>query len=641
MCSLRPFSVLVVLVLLVSLFSPVITGSGTGPARAGHIGAATVEGRVTDGTGGVLPGVPVVLVSATGTQVAKTVTDKLGTYRFTNVAPGRYEVRAELPGFTSAVVVVFLTEGRVVRQELVLHVAGVQETVQVTGAAPTVDMKSASMAAVAMRQPAPWGWAWIAPRTTSFDRIEENRFTRVVDNPLSTFSIDVDTASYAYLRRAITSGSLPSKDSVRVEEFLNYFRYDYPEPQGERPLSVTTEVARCPWEPRHALLHIGVQAARGTGAAPVRRNLVFLLDVSGSMDAPDKLPLVKSAMSLLANRLTERDTVAIVVYAGSSGVALPPTRGDRHDLIQQAIGRLQAGGSTNGAEGIEQAYQLASQGYVDGGVNRVILATDGDFNVGVTSRADLLSLIEARRKSGIYLSVLGVGDDNLQDGMMEQLADRGNGNYAYLDTLDEAQKVLVREAEATLIPVADDVKLQVEFNPRHVVAYRLIGYENRALRPEDFKDDKKDAGEIGAGQSVTALYELVPAREKLDAPQVDALRYQEPRKPSASAASAEIAHVKLRYKQPGTARSVPMDVVVESPRDMNGAMSGNLGFSSAIAVFAMMLRDSPDKGTATWRLAADLGRTHRGADPDGYRAQFVRLVEMAEGLVAANVASQR
>ncbi len=362
--------------------------------------------------------------------------------------------------------------------------------------------------------------------TEAYRHIVENPFLDVTRAPLSTFSIDVDTAAYSNTRRFLNEGRLPPKDAVRIEELINYFAYDYPQPVGDAPFSVTTEVAQCPWNSAHRLVHVGLQGKRLSRAQLPPANLVFLLDVSGSMQEPNKLPLVKSALSLLAEQLTERDRVALVVYAGSSGLVLPATTGDRKGEILAAIERLEAGGSTNGGAGIQLAYKVAADNFIRDGINRVILATDGDFNVGVTNEGDLVRLIEAKRQSGVFLSVLGFGTGNVKDATMEQLADKGNGNYAYIDTAAEARKVLGQQLGGTLATIAKDVKLQLEFNPARAAAYRLIGYENRLLRDEDFNDDTKDAGEIGAGHTVTALYEVVPAGQEWSNPGVDPLKYQ-------------------------------------------------------------------------------------------------------------------
>jgi Ca-activated chloride channel family protein len=465
----------------------------------------------------------------------------------------------------------------------------------------------------------------------SYAAIDENKFRRVADQPLSTFSIDVDTASYANVRRFLNEGRLPPADAVRVEELINYFRFDYADCIQGAPFGVTTELVPCPWNSRHRLALIGLQAKRLPEGRTPPRNLVFLLDVSGSMATSDKLPLVKNAMKMLAETLTSQDRVAIVTYAGTTGIALPATRGDRNAVIQSAISSLSAGGSTNGGAGIQLAYQIANENFVKGGINRVILATDGDFNVGITSIDDLGRLIEEKRASGVFLSVLGVGTGNLKDATMEKLADKGNGNYSYLDSLTEARKVLVAEAGSTLVTVAKDVKIQIEFNPAQVGAYRLVGYENRRLKARDFNDDTKDAGEMGAGHSVTALYEVVPAGEEVDAPGIDPLKYQRPEQtaPRATVASSELMTVKVRYKKPDGDKSSLVTVPVAG-RNTTG--SKNIGFAAAVAEFGMLLRDSAFKADATWADAVRLASSHRGDDPDGYRAEFVRLVELAAAL---------
>jgi len=462
--------------------------------------------------------------------------------------------------------------------------------------------------------------------TESYAHIEENRFRRVEIDPLSTFSIDVDTASYANVRRFLADGGLPPAGAVRTEELINYFRFAYPPPTGREPFSITTELAECPWNPKHRLALIGLQGRALGDRDPAPRNLVFLLDVSGSMMPSDKLPLVRSAMKMLTDVLTERDRVAIVVYAGASGLVLPSTPGNQKDRIHQALEGLEAGGSTNGASGIRLAYEVARNNFIRGGVNRVVLATDGDFNVGVTSEDALVRLIEQERKSGIFLSVLGVGTGNLKDSTMEKLADMGNGNYSYLDSLHEARKVLVREAGGTLETIARDVKIQVEFNPREVGAYRLIGYENRLLAREDFNDDTKDAGEIGAGHSVTALYEIVPPGVPLDAPAVDPLKYQREAREASAAASGELLTVKVRYKEPeGETSRLLSRVLMNRP----SPMTADLGFASAVAEFGMLLLDSPFRGDASFESVLALARAFKGNDEEGYRAQFIQLVERA------------
>jgi Ca-activated chloride channel family protein len=466
--------------------------------------------------------------------------------------------------------------------------------------------------------------------TETYDHIDEGGLRRVADDPLSTFSIDVDTASYANVRRFLTDGSLPPAGAVRIEELINYFRFDYPKPEKGEPFSITTELAACPWNSKHRLALIGIRGAESDDDKdPGPRNLVFLLDVSGSMASPDKLPLVRNAMRMLVNTLTAQDRIAIVVYAGASGLVLPSTHGDRKEAIRRALAQLEAGGSTNGAAGITLAYRVARQHFVEGGVNRVILATDGDFNVGVTNQDELIRLIERERSTGVFLSVLGVGTGNLKDSTMEKLADKGNGNYAYLDSLHEAHKVLVREGGATLNTIAKDVKIQVEFNPATVAAYRLIGYENRVLRNEDFNDDRKDAGEIGEGHTVTALYEIVPAGGAVETAPVDPLRYQQARERAPAANTRELATVKVRYKSPDGDVSRLLSTVV---RNVDALMAANLGFASAVAEFGMLLRNSEHKGRASYRAAAERARRFRGSDPEGYRMEFIKLTEAAAQL---------
>lgn len=466
--------------------------------------------------------------------------------------------------------------------------------------------------------------------TEAYDRIDENPFFSVADAPLSTFAVDVDTAAYANVRRFLREGRLPPPDAVRIEELVNYFHYDYPEPRGRVPFSVSTEVGPCPWSPGHRLVSIGLQGRHVEAAARPPLNLVFLLDVSGSMDQPLKLPLLKAAMRLLTRELTARDTVSIVVYAGASGLALPPTSGADHEAIESAIQSLQAGGSTAGGAGIQLAYDVAARSFVEGGVNRVILATDGDFNVGITNRGDLTRLIERERDRGIFLSALGFGGGNYKDATLEQLADRGNGNYSYIDSLQEARKVLVSEAGGTLVTIAKDVKVQVEFNPLRVAGYRLIGYEDRLLRDQDFEDDRKDAGDIGAGHTVTALYEIVPAGQETPATRVPALRYQTPRGTADAARSGELLTVKLRYKEPSGSESRLLSVAVAD--DPGRPASANLRFATAVAGFGLLLRGSERRGQIGWDQVLDLARASRGDDPDGYRSEFIRLAELARSL---------
>jgi Ca-activated chloride channel homolog len=480
--------------------------------------------------------------------------------------------------------------------------------------------------------------------TATYDHVSENPFLPAASNPLSTFSIDVDTASYSNVRRFINAGSLPPKDAVRVEEMVNYFSYDYREPEGDKPFSIDLDATACPWDASHRLLRIGLKGREVAAENRPASNLVFLLDVSGSMMPAERLPLVKQAMRLLVEKLTEKDRVAIVIYAGGSGLALPSTTGDRKETILRALEDLKAGGSTNGAEGIELAYKVAADNFIKGGVNRVILATDGDFNIGVTNQGDLIRLIEEKAKTRVFLSVLGVGTDNLKDSTMQKLADKGNGNYAYLDSIDEARKVLVQQVNGTLMTIAKDVKIQVEFNPARVASYRLIGYEKRMLRKEDFNNDKVDAGEIGAGHTVTALYEIVPAGTgatdpATSIPPVDPLKYQAPPNPASAATtqadpkqSQEMVTVKLRYKKADgdTSELTDRSFVDNGSRFENAAP--DLKFAAAVAEFGMILRDSAHKGKGTIGAVIEWAQEGRGRDTAGYRAGFIELARKTQAL---------
>ncbi len=451
--------------------------------------------------------------------------------------------------------------------------------------------------------------------TEEYGKFAENPFLRPGDNPLSTFSIDVDRASYANVRRLLREHTRPPRDAVRIEEMINYFTYDYPEPASGDPVSITTELAACPWNTKHRLLLIGLQTKKIETEKLPPTNLVFLVDTSGSMMEPNKLPLVKSALQLLVDQMRPQDTVSIVAYAGSAGLVLKPTRGSDRGAILDAIESFEAGGSTAGAEGILLAYQIAKDNFLRDGNNRVILATDGDFNVGVTSDGELERLIEEKRRDGIYLTVLGFGSGNIKDSKMELLADKGNGNYAYIDSIAEARKSLVQEMGATLLTVAKDVKLQLEFNPATVGAYRLIGYENRMLRSEDFNNDAKDAGELGAGHSVTALYEIVPPGEEIEGTNVDPLKYQAR---TASASSGDLVTLKLRYKDPDSDTSKLMTRTVA---DANTAPSNNFTLAASVAELGMLLRDSPHKGDASFDKIPQIAA-----------GDFAEMVQMADAL---------
>jgi Ca-activated chloride channel homolog len=580
---------------------------------------------VTDRSGAVLPGAEVTIES--GADRRTCLSNEQGVCSFLGVIPGEIKILFELAGFRSYQIVMTLSSGQTLRVSAPLDVGSLQETVTVTGEARLVDVSSssASLAEPYYRRP---------HDAESYEDVGENPFRSVTADPLSTFSIDVDTASYANVRRFLNDGEVPPDAAVRIEELVNYFEYSYPQPKGDRPFSITTELAGCPWNSKHRLALIGLQGRDIDTKHLPARNLVFLIDVSGSMMEPDKLPLVQRGLRMLAETLTTSDRVSIVVYAGASGLVLPPTDGGSKAQIDRAIAELQAGGSTNGGEGIRLAYRVARDSFIKGGVNRVILATDGDFNVGITDQDELVRLIERERESGVFLSVLGVGTGNLKDSTMEKLADKGNGNYSYLDSMNEARRVLVTQAGGTLVTIAKDVKIQVEFNPRSVNAYRLIGYENRILKDEDFNDDRKDAGEIGAGHSVTAIYEIVPAGTELDRASIDPLKYaQQPARPERGVwpgkYDGELLTVKLRYKAPdGTDSKLTSAVIADRPQ----AMGANLGFASAVAEAGMLLRHSPHAHDASFASAIERARKFRGEDAEGYRAEFIRLMEIASSL---------
>jgi Ca-activated chloride channel family protein len=493
------------------------------------------------------------------------------------------------------------------------------------------------------------GWALVTEPESAggeaYVLVAESPFLRVADARLSTFSIDVDTASYANVRRMLTAGQRPPADAVRVEELLNYFPYAYPAPTGTDPFAVHLEVAECPWEVTHRLVRVGIQGRPLERKARPPMNLVFLVDVSGSMNAPNKLPLVQASLRMLLEELNERDSVAIVVYAGASGLALPPTWCEQKAEIQRVIDDLRPGGSTNGAAGIELAYEIATQRFVKDGVNRVVLATDGDFNVGVTSQGALHALITAKAKSGVFLTCLGYGMGNLKDATLELLADKGNGNYGYIDSTREARKVLVDEASGTLVTIAKDVKLQVEFNPATVASYRLIGYDNRRLADRDFADDTKDAGEVGAGHRVTALYEVVPVGAP-DAAAVaptteEPLRYGAKPAPVAAPAgpmapendlAKELLTVKVRWKEPAGTVSTKREFPLVDGGASYGKASRDFKFAASVVGFGMKLRGSPYAAKLTWDAVAEWASDGLSFDPGAYRAEFVDLVAKAKAL---------
>ena len=472
----------------------------------------------------------------------------------------------------------------------------------------------------------------------NYDQQDDNPVKLVTQQPVSTFSIDVDTGSYANVRRLLAAGQLPPTDAVRAEEMINYFDYAYPVPESTTPFSVTRELAQTPWNPNTLLLHIGLQGYDMPVDQLPSSSLVFLIDVSGSMQSPNKLELLKSSLKLLTNQLDAKDKVSIVVYAGASGVVLQPTAGNKKSQIIRALEQLEAGGSTNGADGIHLAYSMAEEAFIKDGINRVIIATDGDFNVGTVNHEQLMDLIEEKRKSGIALSTLGFGTGNYNDYLMEQLADHGNGNYAYIDNLNEAQKVLVDEMNSTLMTIAKDVKIQVEFNPALVSEYRLIGYENRQLKREDFNNDKVDAGEIGAGHTVTAIYEIALVGSKGN--RIEELRYQPTVETSIN--SNELAHLRVRYKQPDSDKSQLLEWPITQDQQLASLQeaSNAFRFSTAVAGFAQQLRGGQYLEEFGYPQIFELARAARGDDPFGYRGNFIQMVQLAQSLTTSHASLQ-
>jgi Ca-activated chloride channel family protein len=639
--ALHPVRFLVVLVGLLAASRPLAI-----------VETGTISGHVRDSVSGApIPNASVIVAGTAFGAIAK----QDGSYVIANVPVGKHTVVARFIGYkTKQKSGIRVTANAIATVDFRLEMSVLQlQEMVVTGAAAPAAQRSmvgamSLHAFAATDQYAPGGpgvrfdstEAWRYQRQPGnreqYDEIVENPFIAVAADPLSTFSIDVDRASYSNMRRFIMQdGQLPPRDAVRIEELVNYFPYDYADPDGDAPLAIHAEVGPAPWKSQHQLVRIGLQARRVNVRNLPASNFVFLLDVSGSMMPPNKLPLVKAAMRLLVNELRPKDRVAIVVYAGSAGLVLPSTAGDQKDKILDAIEQLEAGGSTAGGAGIRLAYDQAVANFIRGGNNRVILATDGDFNVGASSDAEMVQLIEEKRRTGVFLTVLGVGEGNLQAAKMEKLADKGNGNYSYLDTITEAQKVLVHELGGTLYTVAKDVKIQVEWNPARVRAYRLIGYENRLLRNEDFTDDKKDAGEVGSGHSVTALYELVRVGVTTDVTirMPDSLRYQRRNTQPSSAAGAELLFVQVRYKQPDgdESRLLTQPVLAGTSR----APSVDFQFQAAVAEFGLLLRNSEFRGKADLARVIAAAREARGTDRDGYRAEFVKLAEAVRGIGVA------
>ncbi|RKD89928.1 vWA domain-containing protein [Mangrovibacterium diazotrophicum] len=601
------------LFLLISLVFPTLI-----PARE-------ITGVVTDESGAVLPGVNVTVENSP----RGTLTDVNGFYKIQLQPEDKVLVFSFIGMDTEKVKIkdqsridVVLKVSALEMEECIVVGYGISSERRTKAASQSIRIRGMSTKQCLNFTDTEWD-------TENYATVHENGFKEVSVNPLSTFSIDVDNASYSNVRRYLNQGQLPPKDAVRVEEMINYFSYDYPEPEGEHPFSVTTELGTCPWNSDNYLMRVGLKGKSIDKSDLPPSNLVFLIDVSGSMTPENKLPLLKKAFALLVNELRQEDRVAIVVYAGAAGKVLDSTPGNKKEKILEALDNLQAGGSTAGGAGLKLAYRIARENFIQDGNNRIILATDGDFNVGVSSTSEMERLVEQERESGIFMSVLGFGMGNIKDDKMETIADKGNGNYSYIDNIQEARKVLVSEFGGTLFTIAKDVKFQLEFNSQQVQQYRLVGYENRLLNDEDFNDDTKDAGEMGAGHTVTALYEIVPAGKKDQKPSVDPLKYSTS-VPVSGDYAEELLTIKLRYKDPDGKKSKLLEQAVENK--LNTENSVDFNFAASVASFGMWLRDSDYKGTTSADQILKLAKAGRGNDYEGYRSEFVRLVRTVEDL---------
>jgi Ca-activated chloride channel family protein len=596
-----------------------------------------IEGRVVDPSGATIPAVTLTL-SCDG-KIQSTTSAPNGQYRFANLTATNCTLTTQQRGFradTRRITLVPNAKTPSLKLDITLQVGAVSESVAVM--APVKAAAKATVMATGVGGFAGGIGGGVASgahrvggnfNTESYRTINENSFRAVSRHPLSTFSADSDTASFTNTRRFLREGQLPPQDSVRAEEFLNYFRYQLPAPLDTHPIRIHTELGPCPWQPTHQLLFVGLKTRELPPAQIPPANFVFLIDVSGSMNAPHKLPLLKQSFRLLVEQLRPQDQVSIVVYAGASGLALPTTRGNQQERILDVIQQLQPGGSTNGAAGIHLAYQTAEAAFIQGGNNRVILATDGDFNVGVSGDSQLVRLIEEKRKSGIFLTILGYGMGNYKDGKLEQIANAGNGNFAYIDNILEARKFLVRELGQNLLTVAKDVKLQLEFNPAHVAEYRLIGYENRLLNAEDFKDDTKDAGELGSGHTMVALYELIPPKAQPESEPINKLRYQREPKPDKNH-KPELLQISARYKAPSSDQSTEFSHVVLATTPATN--TPDFYFAASVAELAMLLSESKWKGTATFDTALDLATRSLEQQSDATRATFPAMIERAKEL---------
>ncbi|MBC8191446.1 MAG: von Willebrand factor type A domain-containing protein [Candidatus Marinimicrobia bacterium] len=560
-------------------------------------------------------------------------TDLKGKYFIKDVSAGKYELVAQFIGYSTIVKNIEVKADSILTVDIEMEIEMVEsQAITISAERPLImqEMKisrvqSEAASFLAMSYPAN-RMQFPVSNTEEYSKIDETGFLEVTANPLSTFAADVDAASYANVRRFIMQGKYPYADAVRTEELVNYFSYDYEVPRSNDPLSINLEYSDCPWNDENQLIHIGLRGKSLQRDEEISSNLVFLLDVSGSMKKPDKLPLLKQAFKLLVKQLTQNDRVSIVVYAGAAGEVLSSTPGSEKKKILRAIDKLEAGGSTAGGAGIQMAYKIAKENFIKGGNNRVILATDGDFNVGISSSSELVRYIEDQRDNGIFLTVLGFGQGNYKDNRLQELADRGNGTHAYIDNIMEAKKVLVDELTGTLYTIAKDVKIQVEFNPAKVHSYRLLGYENRRLANEDYEDDKKDAGEVGAGHTVTALYEIVPLRPN-DKTQVQELKYQETKIKNSAFKSSDVLTVRIRYKDPDGDQSQEISKVLTGKPIQLAKASNNFRFSAAVAQFAQILRDSEFKGEADLKTVKKLAKGAKGDDEYGYRAEFINLVE--------------
>jgi len=592
--------------------------------------STTVFGKITDNSGYPLIGASVIIK---GTQVG-TISDIDGKYTL-SVPKSIKEIEFHYTGFKNEKISVDHSADSM-ELNVTLSEGALLDEVVVTSLGKRKRHHESAMKSEGYhrphshRPPPPVIYEEAEPNFNNeqYGVIKENQFMNPLKDALSTFSIDVDRASYSNVRRMIDNGQLPPKDAVRIEEMINYFDYEYDQPKSSDPIALESNLSTCPWNPEHNILHIALQAKELETKNLPASNLVFLVDVSGSMQSVQKLPLLKSSFKMLVNNLRPKDRVAIVTYAGRAAVVLESTSAEDKDKILQAIENLRAGGSTAGAEGIKTAYRIAKDNFVKKGNNRVILATDGDFNVGVSSNDGLEKLIEKERKSGVFLSVLGYGMGNYKDEKMQTLADKGNGNHAYIDNIQEARKVFVNEFGGTLFTLAKDVKIQVEFNPAYVQAYRLIGYENRILEKEDFNNDKKDAGEMGSGHVVTALYEIVPPGATSSyVGSVDALKYQNNEEPNVGKKNNELATVKFRYKQPDGDKSKMIENKVSTKSQELKKLSEDIRFSLAVAEFGMLLRDSDFKEDASLAHVIEMAENSKGNDKEGYRSEFVRLVK--------------